>query len=113
MCGRTDPITGAAIRGSENKDLIVTGIDHPYSPGKQGFEEWFLRFLDGGSQWLAYGRFNRQEQMVVILNNSDKVAKGATGKRYQVTVLRLLAKERYSFTLVQSKYVETCFMLRQ
>ena len=28
-------------------------------------------YLAGGYQWLAYGRFNRQDQMVVILNNDE------------------------------------------
>ena len=29
-------------------------------------------YLAGGYQWLAFGRFNRNEQMVVILNNDDQ-----------------------------------------
>ena len=29
-------------------------------------------YLKGGYQWIAYGRFNRNDQMVVVLNNAEE-----------------------------------------
>ena len=74
MCGWTDPDNRRSYPwGHENKDLIAFHRDLiRIRRENRVLKNGSYCFLDGGRQWLAYGRFNRQEQMVVILNNSDK-----------------------------------------
>ena len=49
-----------------HRDLIRIHKEH------QVLKTGSYRFLAGGYQWLAFGRFNRDEQMITILNNDDQ-----------------------------------------
>ena len=74
VCGWTDPDNRRTYPwGKEKKELIefhrdMIRIHKAYEVLKTGS----YVYLKGGYQWLAYGRFNRQNQMVVILNNDEK-----------------------------------------
>ena len=74
VCGWTDPDNRRTYPwGKERKDLIefhrdMIRIHKDYKVLKTGS----YVYLKGGYQWLAYGRFDREDQMVVILNNDKK-----------------------------------------
>ena len=73
LCGWTDPDNRRSYPwGNENQPLIqfhrdIIKLHRKNTVLKTGS----CKFLGGGDAWLAYGRFSRREQMVVILNNSD------------------------------------------
>ena len=73
VCGWTDPDNRRTYPwGQENRGLInfhkeIIRIHKENDVLKTGS----YRFLDGGYQWISYGRFNRKDQMVIILNNDD------------------------------------------
>ena len=73
VCGWTDPDNRRTYPwGKEKKELIefhrdMIKIHKTYDVLKTGS----YTYLAGGYQWLSYGRFNRSEQMVVVLNNGD------------------------------------------
>lgn len=74
VCGWTDPDNRRTYPwGSENKALIDFHRDiiriHKES---EALKTGSYYYLAGGYQWLSFGRFNRNEQMVTILNNDDQ-----------------------------------------
>lgn len=75
VCGFTDPDNRRTYPwGEEDRELLgfhreMIGIHRKY----QVFRTGSVKFLDGEDGVLCYGRFNRQEQFVVILNNNEGV----------------------------------------
>ena len=75
VCGWTDPDNRRTYPwGSENKSLVqfhrdMIHIHKKYEVLKTGS----YLYLGGGQQWLSYGRFNRREQMVIVINNASEV----------------------------------------
>lgn len=74
LCGWTDPDNRRTYPwGTENMDLIHFHKDLiRIHKGNRVLKDGSYRFLAGDYQWFAYGRFNRNEQIVVILNNGDQ-----------------------------------------
>lgn len=74
VCGWTDPDNRRTYPwGAENKELIAFHRDLiRIHKEHQVLKTGSYRFLAGGYQWLAFGRFNREEQMITILNNDDQ-----------------------------------------
>lgn len=74
VCGWTDPDNRRTYPwGAENKELIDFHRDLiRIHKENQVLKTGSYCYLAGGYQWLAFGRFNRNEQMVVILNNDDQ-----------------------------------------
>lgn len=73
VCGWTDPDNRRTYPwGRENQELIAFHRDIVrIHRENQALKTGSYKFLAGDYQWLSYGRFNRREQLVVILNNSD------------------------------------------
>ena len=73
VCGWTDPDNRRTYPwGKEDASLIqfhkdIIRIHKKYEALKTGS----CKLLAGGYQWLSYGRFNREEQLVIIVNNSE------------------------------------------
>ena len=73
VCGWTDPDNRRTYPwGREDLPLIdfhkaIIKIHKRYEALKTGS----CKLLAGGYQWLAYGRFNREEQLVIIVNNAE------------------------------------------
>ena len=75
VCGWTDPDNRRTYPwGSENKNLIQFHMDMIHIHKKyEVLKTGSYLYLGGGQQWLSYGRFNRQEQMVIVINNASEV----------------------------------------
>lgn len=59
--------------GAENKGLIAFHRNLiRIHKENQVLKTGSYRFLAGGYQWLAFGRFSRDEQFVTILNNDEQ-----------------------------------------
>ncbi len=98
VCGWTDPDNRRTYPwGSENKALVdfhrdIIRIHKENEILKTGS----YYYLAGGYQWLSFGRFSRNEQMVTILNNDDQNKEvcvpvwllGVGGDDEMVTVMR-------------------------
>ncbi len=73
VCGFTDPDNRRTYPwGHENTDLIrfhrdVIALRNKYPEIRSGS----LKFIDKGYNFLAYGRFTREGQTVVLINNND------------------------------------------
>ena len=74
LCGWTDPDNRRTYPwGAENKGLIDFHRDLiRLHRENRVLKTGSYRFLAGGYQWLAFGRFSRNEQMVTILNNDEQ-----------------------------------------
>lgn len=77
VCGWTDPDNRRTYPwGHENKELIAFHKEmirlHKSEPA---LKTGSYMYLKGGYQWLSYGRFNRKQQMVVVVNNDSKSQK--------------------------------------
>ena len=74
LCGWTDPDNRRTYPwGAENKGLIDFHRDLiRIHRENQVLKTGSYRFLAGGYQWLVFGRFSRNEQMVTILNNDEQ-----------------------------------------
>ncbi|MCD7954796.1 MAG: glycoside hydrolase family 13 protein [Lachnospiraceae bacterium] len=74
VCGFTDPDNRRTYPwGHEDTRMLefhrrVIAMHRRYPVLKTGS----LRFLGGGKDWLSYGRFSRNSQIVVIFNNSEE-----------------------------------------
>ena len=74
VCGWTDPDNRRTYPwGNEKTELIefhrdMIRIHKEHEVLKTGS----YVYLKGGYQWLSFGRFNREDQMVVILNNAPE-----------------------------------------
>ncbi len=74
VCGFTDPDNRRTYPWGHEDPLMldfhrrVIAMHRRYPVLKHGS----LRFLGGGKDWLAYGRFSRESQIVVIFNNRDE-----------------------------------------
>ena len=72
MCGWTDPDNRRTYPwGYEDKDLIlfhrdIIRIHKEHEVLKRGS----VMFLHGGHKVIAYGRFNRKDKIVVVMNNN-------------------------------------------
>lgn len=74
LCGFTDPDNRRAYPwGREDegmiqfhKEMIRIHREHPV------LREGSCKFLTACDEWIAYGRFDQEEQIVVILNNQDE-----------------------------------------
>ncbi len=73
VCGFTDPDNRRTYPwGDEDKDLLnfhreMIRIHKEY----EAFRTGSVKFLNGEQNLLCYGRFNRKEQFVIILNNDE------------------------------------------
>ncbi len=77
VCGFTDPDNRRTYPwGREDKELLQFHRDmiriHKENPA---FRTGSVKFLNGEENLLCYGRFNRQQSFVVIINNDDKSRK--------------------------------------
>ncbi len=73
VCGFTDPDNRRTYPwGHEDQDLIAFHRDviRMHKENKE-FMTGSLKYLDGDYNFLAYGRFNRAEQSVILVNNND------------------------------------------
>ncbi|MCC8107205.1 MAG: glycoside hydrolase family 13 protein [Clostridiales bacterium] len=74
VCGFTDPDNRRTYPWGHEDQLMldfhrrVIAMHRRYPVLKHGS----LRFLGGEKDWLAYGRFSRESQIVVIFNNRDE-----------------------------------------
>ncbi|MCD7762503.1 MAG: glycoside hydrolase family 13 protein [Lachnospiraceae bacterium] len=74
VCGFTDPDNRRTYPWGHEDQLMlefhrrVIAMHRRYPVLKTGS----LRSLGGGKDWLAYGRFSRESQMVVIFNNREE-----------------------------------------
>ena len=112
VCGWTDPDNRRTYPwGSENKALIdfhrdIIRIHTEIEVLKTGS----YYFLAGGYQWLAFGRFNRNDQMVTVLNNDDQDKEvrvpvwllGVGGDDEMVTVMRTNESGYYTNAMTYS-----------
>jgi len=112
VCGWTDPDNRRTYPwGLENKALIdfhrdIIRIHKENEVLKTGS----YYFLAGGYQWLAFGRFNRNDQMVTILNNDDQDKEvcvpvwklGVGGDDEMVTVMRTNESGYYTNAMTHS-----------
>ena len=75
VCGFTDPDNRRTFPwGNENKDLLefhkeMIRIHKTEKPLRKGS----IKLLASGDNLLAYGRFEKDDQIVVIINNSDSL----------------------------------------
>lgn len=73
VCGFTDPDNRRTYPwGEEDRELLefhrkMISIHKAYDAFKTGS----VKFLSGGEDLLCYGRFNRREQFVILLNNDE------------------------------------------
>ena len=73
VCGFTDPDNRRTYPwGEEDKELLnfhreMIRIHKSY----EAFRTGSVKFLKGEDNLLCYGRFNRQEQFVILMNNDD------------------------------------------
>lgn len=99
MCGWTDPDNRRTFPWmNKDDDLILFHRDiiriHKENPV---LKSGSVKFLDGEYKVIAYGRFNRKDKMVVVLNNNEQkvnlelkvdtigLLNGATLKRLMLT----------------------------
>ena len=45
----------------------------PYPQGREAVEKGFIKLLASDENLLAYGRFEADEQIVIVVNNSDEL----------------------------------------
>lgn len=74
LCGFTDPDNRRTYPwGSEDKELIMFHKDiiriHKQNPA---LRTGSVKFLHGEDNFLCYGRFNSQQQFVILINNDDR-----------------------------------------
>ncbi|MEJ8735526.1 MULTISPECIES: glycoside hydrolase family 13 protein [Mediterraneibacter] len=112
VCGFTDPDNRRTYPwGHEDKELIafhkeMIGIHKEEKPLRTGS----LKMLYWGKNILAYGRFQEEEQIIVVLNNSKEL-KEVTVPVWQAEVpekgrmIRLVYSYEEGYTTEQDEYI--------
>lgn len=111
VCGWTDPDNRRTYPwGKEDKSLLyfykqMIGLHKVYNVLKTGS----IKFLAGEFGIVAYGRFNRSERMVVIVNNSDMarnidIPVWEIGSEDGEAMVRLVESNDASYNFYAEKY---------
>ncbi len=99
VCGFTDPDNRRTYPwGEEDKELLqfhrdMIRIHKTY----EAFRTGSVKFLNGEDNLLCFGRFNRKEQFVILLNN-DEVARSITVNVWEAGVPRECEMEQIMYT---------------
>ena len=115
VCGFTDPDNRRTYPWDNpdedlirfHREIIAMHRTHP------ALRTGSLKLLDGAHQYLAYARFNREEQFVVLINNGDRPRRvrqsvWAAGLPQNCEMNRLLitSDEGYSFAPIRYQVIE-------
>ena len=119
LCGFTDPDNRRTYPwGREDRELLAfhremirIHREHPM------LREGSCKFISAGYQLLAFGRFDAQEQIIVVLNNYDEevtadVAVWEAGVPQNGTLLRLMLSRREDYTVEAETYAVQDGLLR-
>ena len=114
LCGFTDPDNRRTYPwGREDKELIRFHREmiriHRENPA---LRTGSVKFLDGTRNMLCYGRFNRQQQFVIIVNNEAypntiDLSVRTTGIPRECIVKQVMYSTQDSFSVVPGEYVIT------
>lgn len=106
LCGFTDPDNRRTYPwGREDRELIAFHRDliriHKENPA---FRTGSVKFLNGEDNILCYGRFNRKQQFVILINNDDRdcrldLSVWAAGLPRQGRLKRILYTYETGYTL--------------
>lgn len=111
QCGFTDPDNRRTYPwGKEDKDLIrfhkdMIRIHRQHQALKTGS----VIFLKGDQNLLCYGRFNRKEQFVVMVNNADVIRRTEltvwyAGIQKDATLVRLIQTSEDGYDVIPAQY---------
>ena len=115
VCGFTDPDNRRTYPWDNpdedlirfHREIIAMHRTHP------ALRTGSLKMLDGAHQYLAYARFSREEQFVVLINNDDRPRRvrqsvWAAGLPHNCEMSRLLitSDEGYSFAPIRYQVKE-------
>lgn len=111
VCGFTDPDNRRTYPwGNEDRELLEFHKEmiriHKENPA---LRTGSLKLLGGDYQMMCYGRFNREQQFVVILNNDDvqrsmKVSVWATGLRKETKLEQIMYTTKDSYSMAPVIY---------
>ena len=111
VCGFTDPDNRRTYPWDNpdeelirfHKEMIAIHKEH------QALRTGSLKMLSAEHQYLAYGRFNREEQFVVLINNDDRARRvkqsvWAAGLPQNCEMNRLMITSDEGFSSVPIRY---------
>lgn len=99
VCGFTDPDNRRTFPwGDEDRELLsfhreMIRIHKRY----EAFRTGSVKFLNGADNFLCYGRFNRQDQFVVLINN-DNISRSVDLSVWEVEIPRDCELEQIMYT---------------
>lgn len=111
LCGFTDPDNRRTYPwGREDWELIqfhkdIIKIHKEHSALRTGS----IKYMDGDDNYLAYGRFNKEEQLVVLVNNAlqettREVTVWEAGAGKEGTMVRLIETNEGGYSLEPVEY---------
>ncbi len=111
LCGFTDPDNRRTYPwGREDMDMIAFHKDIiRIRKGIPALRKGSIKYIDADYNYLAYGRFDRQDQCVVLVNNNHHeitktVSVWEAGTPKEGTMVQLIATDDNGYTLENKEY---------
>ena len=114
MCGFTDPDNRRTYPwGKEDKELLQFHKDIiRIHKGNQALRNGSIKYIDADYHYLAYGRFNKEESHVILVNNNfHEITKTVTvwevGVPKDATMVQLMETTDAGYSIEPKEYPVT------